>query len=198
MPNELTTPWADREELRQLLLTARESCTRDFLLIALLGLNGLRASEAIGAAVPDLGASGGHRTLRVTRKGSKAGIVPLALPVVAAVDDFLEGREAGPLIARLNRAGAVAEPFLGISRQAVYDRVQKLAREAGVNPALSPHSLRRSFVTISLQDGVPLHLVQDAVGHSSPHTTMLYNRNRHNLDSNPTFKLAEGLLEGVS
>jgi integrase len=194
MPNELTTPWADRDELRKLLAIAQKTSPRDFLLIALLGLNGLRASEAIGAAVPDLGASGGHRTLRVTRKGSKAGVVPLAPPVGLAVDDFLGGRPSGPLLARLNRAGEVAEPLLGISRQAVYDRVQKLAREAGVNPALSPHSLRRSFVTISLQNGVPLHQVQLAVGHSSPTTTMIYNRDAGNLEDNPTFELAEGLL----
>lgn len=194
MPNELTTPWASREELRKLLAAAAKSNPRDFLLVALLGLNGLRVSEAVRAAVPDLGSSGGHRTLRVTRKGSKQGVVPLAPVLVDAVDAFLEGRDTGPLLARLNRAGAVAEPLLGISRQAAYERIQTLAEQAKVNPALTPHSLRRSFVTLALQDGVPLHQVQLAAGHADPATTMIYFKDAGNLDANPTFELANALL----
>lgn len=192
--SELTTPWADREELRRLLLTAREGHPRDFLLVALLGLNGLRISEALGAAVSDLSASGGHRTLRVTRKGGKRGVVPLAPVIVQALDEFLEGREEGPLLPRLHRSGTIMDPLAGITRQAAYERIQALAEQAGVNPELSPHSLRRSFVTIALQDGVPLYQVQAAVGHSSPTTTIIYAKDAGNLDANPTFALAESLV----
>lgn len=195
--SDLVTPWADRDELRKLLSAAAESCARDFLLTSLLGLNGLRVSEAVGAQVTDLGESGGHRTLRVLRKGRKQGLIPLAPSVAAVIDIYLDGRASGPLLARLNRAGEVAVPVAGISRQAAYERVQTLAEQAGVNLALSPHSLRRSFVTLALQDGVPLHQVQLAAGHASPTTTMIYFKDAGNLDENPTFALADGLLEGV-
>jgi integrase len=191
---DLTTPWADRGELRKLLLAARDVNPRDFLLVALLGLNGLRVSEAVGANVPDLGSSGGHRTLRVTRKGSKRGVVPLAPIVCTAVDEFLAGRAEGPLLPRLHSSGVVMDPLAGISRQTAYERIRFLADWAGVNPDLSPHSLRRSFVTLALQDGVPLHQVQLAVGHSSPTVTMLYFKDAQNLDENPTFALAESLV----
>ncbi len=191
---DLTTPWADRGELRKILSFAREIHPRDFLLVALLGLNGLRISEALAAKATDLGSSGGHRTLRVTRKGRKRGLIPLAPVVVESIDSFLEGRTEGPLLPRLHRSGVVMQPLVPISRQAGYDRVQWLAERAGVNPDLSPHSLRRSFVTISLQDGVPLHQVQLAVGHASPTVTMQYFKDAGNLDANPTFALAEGLL----
>lgn len=195
---DLTTPWADRRELRKLLLAARDVNPRDFLLVALLGLNGLRVSEAVGATVPDLGSSGGHRTLRVTRKGSKRGVVPLAPIVCTSIDEFLAGRAEGPLLPRLHCSGAVMKPLAGISRQTAYERVRHLANWAGVNPELSPHSLRRSFVTIALQDGAPLHQVQLAVGHASPTTTMIYYKDAGNLDDNPTFDLADQLLEGVT
>lgn len=191
--SDLVTPWADRDELRQLLRVAEQTNPRDFLLVALLGLNGLRVSEALAASVSDLGSSGGHRTLRVTRKGRKAGVVPLAPIVVSTLDDFLAGRAEGPLLTRLDRGGGVAVPIASISRQAAYERVQRLADLAGVNPALSPHSLRRSFVTLALQDGVPLHQVQLAVGHASPTTTMIYFSDAGNLDENPTFGLADSL-----
>lgn len=191
---DLTTPWADRGELRKLLLAADDGHPRDFLLVALLGLNGLRVSEAIGAVVPDLGSSGGHRTLRVTRKGRKQGVVPLAPIVCERVDLFLAGRTEGPLLPRLHSSGAVLDPLAGISRQTAYERVRHLADWSGVNPELSPHSLRRSFVTLALQDGVPLHQVQLAVGHASPTTTMIYFKDAANLDENPTFDLADELL----
>lgn len=191
---DLTTPWADREELRKLLAAARDVHPRDFLLVALLGLNGLRVSEAVQAAVPDLGSAGGHRTLRVTRKGSKRGIVPLAPIVCEAVDEFLAGRSEGPLLPRLHCSGAVMVPLAGISRQTAYERVRWLADWAGVNPALSPHSLRRSFVTLALQSGAPLHRVQLAVGHASPTTTMIYFKDAGNLDGNPTFELTDSLV----
>lgn len=195
---DLTTPWADRGELRKLLLAARDVNPRDFLLVALLGLNGLRVSEAVGANVPDLGSSGGHRTLRVTRKGSKRGVVPLAPIVCQSIDEFLAGRTVGPLLARLHSSGVVMDPLAGISRQTAYERIRFLADWAGVNPELSPHSLRRSFVTLALQDGAPLHQVQLAVGHSNPATTMIYFKDAANLDDNPTFELADQLLEGVT
>lgn len=192
--SDLLTPWADRDELRKLLHVAEQTNPRDFLLVAFLGLNGLRVSEALGADVSDLGSSGGHRTLRVTRKGRKRGVVPLAPVVVSTLDEYLEGRAQGPLLARLDRSGRVAVPIAPISRQAAYERIQRLADLAGVNPALSPHSLRRSFVTLALQDGVPLHQVQLAVGHASPTTTMIYFKDAGNLDGNPTFELANALV----
>jgi len=191
---DLTTPWADREELRKLLLAARDVHPRDFLLVALLGLNGLRVSEAVRAGVEDLSSSGGHRTLHVVRKGRKRGVVPLAPIVCTSIDEFLAGRTEGPLLPRLHASGAVLEPLVGISRQTAWDRVKALADWIGVNPDLSPHSLRRSFVTLALQDGAPLHQVQLAVGHSDPATTMIYMRDAGGLDRNPTFDLADSLL----
>lgn len=191
---DLTTPWADRDELRKLLEAAGESHPRDFLLVALLGLNGLRISEALAATIPDLGSAGGHQTLRITRKGAKRGLVPLAPIIAERIGSFLAGRTEGPLLPRLHRSGVVMDPLVRISRQAAYERVQRLAERAGVNPDLSPHSLRRSFVTLALQDGVSLDRVQIAVGHASPTTTMLYAKDSGNLDHNPTFALAEGLL----
>ena len=61
-----------------LLTAARESpdpC--DFALVAMLGLPGLRISEATSADVGDLGEEHGHRVLRVCGKGTKIVLVPL-------------------------------------------------------------------------------------------------------------------------
>ena len=192
-PSDSTTPWLNADDLSKLLAVALECSLRDFILVALLGINGLRISEALGAQVPDLGESNGLRTLRVRRKGRKVSVLPLHETVAAVVDTYLAGRTTGPLIARLDRSGQVATPISGISRQAAYDRIRKLAAMAGVNPEISPHSLRHSFGTLSLEER-PLHVVQAAMGHASPATTLHYDRQRVNLDLNPSLHLAEALL----
>jgi len=197
-PGDSTTPWLSRDEMKRLLVVARDWSMRDFVLVSLLGLNGLRISEAIRADAADLGRSAGHRTLRVIRKGSKVGVVPLAPEVDDAIEQLLGGRREGPIVCRLTRRGAIATPAAPITREAAAKRLRKLAEWADVNPAISPHSLRHGFVTHTLADGSPLHVVQLAVGHANPATTMRYRRDELNLNSNPSLRLAEGLLEGVS
>ena len=53
--------------------------------------------RGVGADVRDYGHDRGHRVLRVVRKGGKATRVPLAPPVVWALDDYLDGRTSGPI-----------------------------------------------------------------------------------------------------
>lgn len=197
LPGESTTPWLGRDDLSKLLAAALDASPRDFILTALLGINGLRISEVLSAAVPDLGEVDGHRVLAVTRKGSKPGLTPLAPIVVNVLDPYLDGRTDGPIVVRLDRMRRPAVPISGISRQAAFDRIRFLADWAGVNPKLSPHGLRHSFVTAALEDK-PLDVVQLAVGHSSPLTTMRYRRGSLTLNQNPSLSLGETLLEGAA
>lgn len=197
LPGESSTPWLGADDLSKLLAVALEESVRDFLLVALLGINGLRVSEALRAAVPDLGVVDGHRTLSIVRKGQKPGLTPLAPTFVDVLDPYLDGRTTGPLIARLDRNRRVAVPISGISRSTAFDRVRHLADYAGVNPELSPHGLRHSFVTNALAGGAELHVVQLAVGHSDPGTTMRYRHGALTLNSNPSLSLGEALLERV-
>jgi integrase len=59
----------DRGELASFLYTAERVSPRHAALAVLLGLNGLRVSEACGANVEDLGIERGHRTLRIVGNG---------------------------------------------------------------------------------------------------------------------------------
>ena len=47
-----------------------------------------------------------------------------------------------------------------------------------------PHGLRATFVTLALEGGAPLHLVQRAAGHADPRTTERYWRRKEGLDDN--------------
>jgi integrase/recombinase XerD len=68
----------DRNELGALLVAAGLGPPTEHALISLLALNGLRVSEATGANIEALAIERGHRTLVVTRKGSKVVTITLA------------------------------------------------------------------------------------------------------------------------
>ena len=78
-----TTMAPDRDELRALLAAARAAGPREHALLCLLGLNGLRISEAVGIDVDDLSSDRGHRLVRIMGKGSKPALVPLATRTAA-------------------------------------------------------------------------------------------------------------------
>lgn len=180
----------DREGQRALLTAARASGPRDHALVALLTLSGLRISEALAADVKDLAMQRGHCTLKLTRKGKKGQTVALAPSAAAALDELLAGRDSGPIF--VTRSGRP------LDRQAAFKIVRRLARAAGIDHTVSPHSLRHGFVTTALDAGVPLRDVQDAAGHADPRTTRRYDRGRGALDRSASVTSAVAAYVGVS
>ena len=174
----------DKDELGALIAAAAADGPRSNGLVLLLGMNGLRVSEALQSDVTDLGTERGHRVLKITRKGGKRSTVPLAPRTAEALEAMIDARSEGPLFvtssgARLDRTGA-------------WRLIRKLAKRAVPDKAdsLHPHDLRHAFVTLSLDNGASLRDVQDAAGHADPRTTRRYDRARHNLDKHPTYALA--------
>src|SRR5215211_102512 len=96
----------DRSELGVFLFTAEQFDRQHAALAVLLGLNGLRVSEACATNVEDLGLERGHRTLRIIGKGTKPATIPL-VPRTARTTDLAVGEHhEGP--ARPRRAGPPA------------------------------------------------------------------------------------------
>jgi integrase/recombinase XerD len=153
-------------ELGALLVAAGLGPPLEHALISLLALNGLRVPEATSADIEHLGLDRGHRTLAITRKGSKVVTIPLAPCTARAIDLAIGERTGGPVFLpaegrRLDRHGAGRI-------------VRKAARRAGIVKTVTPHTLRHAFITVVLDAGVPLHDVQEAASHADPRTTMRY------------------------
>jgi len=174
----------DLDEARAMLTSAEQRGRVDHALVCLLLLNGLRVSEATGADAADLDTERGHRILRITGKGGVSRVTPLAPRAIDAIDSSLDGRETGPILRHDGER---------LDRHRAARLVARVARDAGVSKRISPHSLRHTMVTLSLDAGVPIHIVQDAAGHASPETTRRYDRARHQLDKHATYKLADHL-----
>jgi integrase/recombinase XerD len=184
VPNESPVLGLSHLQFEALLAAARLSANRcDFALVAMLGLLGLRISEASRADVHDLGEEHGHRVLLVHGKGGKETLVPLSPAVGRAVDQATDDRLAGPVL--LNRRGR------RMDRHCATRRLRALAETAVVRlPRVHPHLLRHTYVTTMLDAGVDLRDVQIAARHADPRTTMRYDRARKNLDRHPNYVLA--------
>jgi site-specific recombinase XerD len=179
---ESTMSGLDRNELGVFLVQAGLSGVRDHALACLLALNGLRVSEAIDTDVDDLGLERGHHTLRIVRKGGNTVIVPLAPRTARTVYLAIGERDKGPIF--------VADSGARMNRHQAARVVRRLARQAGIDKTISPHSLRHSFITAALDAGVPLRDVQEAASHADPRTTMRYDRARRSFDRHATYIVA--------
>lgn len=173
----VTRPQVRRDEQRRTFLkpiefasfldAARELGPQEHALTALLGMSGLRIAEACGLDIASLTVESGYDTLRFIGKGGKPAIVSLPVPVMRAVREAIGDREVGPIL--LNSRGR------RLDRAAATRTIRRIAKRAHVKTDISPHSLRRTFCTSGLVQGVPLRDMQIAMRHSDPATTTLYD-----------------------
>ncbi len=177
----------DRNELARLLFEAERTGPTHAALAMLLGLNGLRVSEACSADLTDLGTDHGHRTLRIIGKGNKPAVIPL-VPRTARTIDLARGeRLDGPLLLRSDGER--------LDRRTAYRWIRSTGRRAGLG-AVHPHMLRAAFIMAALDAGVPLRDVQLAARHADPRTTTVYDRRRANFDHHAAYIVAAFVTGG--
>lgn len=109
-------------ELAALLAAARTSGSNDHELVCLLGMLGLRVSEACATDITDLRYEAGYEMLHVLGKGAKPADIPLPIPVLRAVREAVGGRTAGPILR--TRSG-----------RRMHQRARHAARDAPRRPA---------------------------------------------------------------
>jgi integrase/recombinase XerD len=157
------------------LLSAPPSDTpeglRDAAMLELLYATGLRVSELIRVQLDDLVLDGGF--LRTMGKGSKERIVPFGDRARDAILAYIE-RGRRRFDKRADRTLFLSNRGRGLSRQSVWLKIIKYAREAGITVRISPHMLRHSFATHLLENGADLRSVQMMLGHSDISTTQIY------------------------
>jgi integrase/recombinase XerD len=146
---------------------------RDRALLETLYATGSRASEVVGLTLADLFLDSAF--CKCMGKGSKQRVVPLGRPALEALRAYLD--ELRPRLVR----GSADVPWVFVSRggraltrEMLWVLVKKYVQRAGINPRVSPHTLRHSFATHLLAGGADLRTVQELLGHASIRTTQHY------------------------
>jgi site-specific recombinase XerD len=168
----------DRNELGRFIFAAERVDRHHGALAMLLGLNGLRVSEACETNIDDIAFERGHRTLRIIGKGNKPAVIPLVPRTARTIDLAIGERTSGPIL--LRRDGQ------RLDRRTAYRWVRSVGKQAGLG-AVHPHMLRAAFIMAALDAGVPLRDVQIAARHSDPRTTTIYDRRRENFDRHAAY-----------
>jgi len=162
----------DRSELGRFLFASERYDHNHAALAVLLGLNGLRVSEACATNIEDLGVERGHRILRIVGKGNKPAVIPLVPRTARTIDLTVGERCESPILCR--RDGQ------RLDRRTAHRWVRSIGRRAGLG-LVHPHMLRAAFIMAALDAGVPLRDVQIAARHADPRTTTVCRR-RQNFD----------------
>ena len=168
----------DRSELGVFLFTAEQYDRDHAALAVLLGLNGLRVSEACATNIEDLGFERGHRVLGIIGKGNKPAKVPLVPRTARTVDLAIGERHQGPILRRHDGQR--------LDRRTAHRWVRAIGKRAGLGH-IHPHMLRAAFIMAALDAGVPLRDVQIAARHADPRTTTIYDRRRQNFDRHAAY-----------
>lgn len=172
-----------RAEVRSLLGAVTEPRFRTVL--SLMYHCGLRVGEAVALQVRDIHGRENPPRLHVRNgKGGKDRFVPIAPAMVQELRRWYRahfnptflfpspGRGWADRTESLSQSmGRSAAPMSVSSVQMAY----RLARAASaVNSASTPHSLRHSYATHLLEEGVSLRQISHYLGHESLDTTVIY------------------------
>ena len=144
---------------------------RDLALAELLYGSGLRITEALGLDLGDFDPARGD--LRIRGKGGKERLVPLTRESHRRLCAYLQHRQAfspdpGEMALFLGKRGG------RLQRRQAHRIISRLARAAGLQESISPHTLRHSFATHLVESGADLRSVQELLGHSRLSTTQRY------------------------
>jgi len=134
---------------------------------------GLRVSELVNLRISSLFLDVGF--IKVIGKGDKERLVPIGSDAIKYINIYrndirvhINISAGNDDILFLNRRGAK------LSRVMIFLIIKGLAKQAGINKTISPHTFRHSFATHLVEGGADLRAVQEMLGHESITTTEIY------------------------
>lgn len=169
---ERTPEYLSQEQSRTFLKTIERQSTpyyraRDLILVKLLLVTGLRRAEIVGLNVSDIDFS--KLTIRVKRKGNREAYVTIHHELAENLRKYL----------KIIKRSADEPLFMSkkgnrLSACSVWHLIKTYSYKAGFNADLTVHSLRHTFASTLLSQGLPLPYIQALMGHRSSQTTARY------------------------
>ena len=153
-----------RKEIEKILSTISNKKHR--ALISLSYGAGFRVSEAINLKIKDIDLE--ELTIHIKgAKGNKDRISIIAEKLKSEISELIAMRNLNEYVFSSNRGGKLTER----TAQKVFENA--LAK-SGIKKEATFHSLRHSFATHLLENGVDVRYVQELLGHANIRTTQIY------------------------
>ncbi len=142
--------------------------TKHKLIISLSYAAGLRISELVNLKVGDIDPE--QLSIHIKQaKGKKDRITVLPDKLVSELRSMIAGRTADEYLFVSNRGGNMAV-------RSVQKIFENALRMSGISKKATFHSLRHSFATHLLENGVDIRYVQELLGHTNIRTTQIYTK----------------------
>lgn len=164
--NRLAERILSEEEVHQVINNALN--LRDRTIIRLLYFAGLRVSELCALKWRDLKPrKEGGGQITVFGKGDKTRVVLVGAGVWRDIQELKDNGTKDDPVFVSGKGGHLC-------RSMVFHIVKNAAKKAKIEGNVSPHWLRHSHASHSLDRGAPIHLLQKTLGHSSVAITEKY------------------------
>lgn len=160
MPNVLS-----KEEIKKLIETAQTGKSK--FIISFLYATGMRVSELVNLKKEDMNLS--EKTGWIRRgKGKKDRLFIIPEKILPEIQKFSGDNKDNPYLFASESAVKHLTP------RDIQKIIKNTTKLAGINKKVSPHTLRHSFGTHLLDEGVDIRRIQELLGHSSLQTTQIY------------------------
>ncbi len=154
-----------RTDVESLLRSVKNSKHRAML--ALIYACGLRRSELIGLRINAIDSN--RKLLSIKgAKGNKDRMVPIPEKMIVMLRTYYLAYRPKYWLFEGSKPG---EPYSESSLQRIF---QLAMEKAGIKKDFTLHSLRHSYATHLLENGVDLRFIQELLGHKSSRTTEIY------------------------
>lgn len=159
-----------REEMKALIGAA--TLLKHKLILGLLYGCGLRCGEVRSMMLKDIDF---HREMLLVRqgKGNKDRYVPLGKMLVRGIKSFIEAENPQTYLFNGNPHTTQNEDT-SFSQKGVQWIVKTMSKKAGIIKDINVHTLRHTYATHLLEDGLDIVSIKDLLGHSNIETTMVY------------------------
>jgi site-specific recombinase XerD len=160
-----------KEEVKRMVELAPNN--RYKILVLLLYGCGLRVSEIYKLRRSEIDLDRKMLHIR-SSKGGKDRYVPISAILVVPLRQMFKSQPGAKFLFPGFNAVRKMDFETGLSKRTIHAAISGLARKAAIEKQVSPHTLRHTFATHLLEDGLDIVSIKELLGHSSIHTTLIY------------------------
>lgn len=162
-----------RDEIQSILGTIKNE--KHKLMVALAYSGGLRVSEVINLKVKDINLP--ELTIHIKgAKGNKDRITILPEKLIDNIQKIIAGKNSNDYVFASERGACLPARQGRLTERTAQKVFENALKKTGIQKEATFHSLRHSFATHLLENGVDVRYVQELLGHANIRTTQLYTK----------------------